>query len=194
MDVKAQQEQTLVINVNLTRGLVAVLIGVLLLVALLATLAWGQKEAAASSLQAPLVYARDKPLAASTSMRQYYLASAVLDATQAISACASGYHMASLWEILDTSNLKYNATLGLYQGDSKPGPPTVWHGWVRTGYGSNNGNIVGQANCMAWTSTSGNGTTAGLPSNWTAGSEDLHVWSVITSSCGSPAKVWCVED
>jgi hypothetical protein len=191
--MREQQGQTLVINVNLTRGLVTLLTGVLLLVALLVYLAWGQREAAASSPRAPLIYARDKPLAASTSMRQYYLAAPVLDDTQAISACADGYHMASLWEILDTSNLKYNTSLGLYQGDSGSGPPTVWQGWVRTGYGSYNLDTAGQANCSAWSTTSGYGTTAGLPANWT-GVADIHVWNVSTSSCGLPAKVWCVED
>jgi hypothetical protein len=176
-------------------GLVALLTGVLLLVALLATLAWGQREAAASSPRAPLVYARDRPLAASTSMRQYYLSGPILNATYALTACANGYHMASLWEILDTSNLKYDASLGVFQGDSGSGPPTVWQGWVRTGYGSDNSSTAGVANCMAWTSTSGEGTTAGLPANWTGGLEDIHVWAVSTASCAGPGgRVWCVED
>ena len=185
--MKEQQEQILVIKVDLlTRGLVALLTLVLLVVALLGYLAGGQKEVAASSPRAPL--------AASTSMRQYYLAAPVLNATQVLTACADGYHMASLWEILDPSNLKYNATLGVWQGDSRPGPPTVWQGWVRTGYGMNNGTTPGQANCNAWSTTSGSGTTAGLPSNWTAGSEDIHVWAVGTWSCADPGHVWCIED
>ena len=185
--MKEQQEQILVIHINLTRGLATLLTLTLLTAALLVTLVWGRGEAVASNPQVPP--------AAYASMRQYYLTgSAVSDATQALNACEAGYHMASLWEILDTSNLKYNATLGYYQQDSGSGPPTVWMGWVRTGYNSNNGSTPGQANCSNWTSTSGWGTYVGLPSNWTSGAQDMHVWNVGVTSCGSPARVWCVED
>lgn len=186
--MKEQREGTLIIDINLTRGLAVLLILALLTASLIAYLAWGQREAAASNQEAPL--------AASTNMRHYYLAAPVLNATQALDACANGYHMASLWELLDTSNLKYNTSLGVWQGDSGSGPPTVWQGWVRTGYGSYNLNTAGMANCNAWTSNSGShyGTTAGLPANWTAGTQDIHVWAVSTWTCGNPGHVWCVED
>lgn len=186
--MKERREGTLIININLTPGLLALLALVLLATSLVAYLVWGQGEAAASSSEAPL--------AASTGTRQYYLSAPVLNATQALTACTNGYHMASLWEILDTSNLRYNTGLGVWQGDSGSGPPTVWQAWVRTGYGSYNLNTAGMANCNAWTSSSGShyGTTAGLPANWTAGSQDIHVWAVGTWTCGSPGHVWCVED
>jgi len=154
---------------------------------LLGILAWRQRDAAASGPEAPM--------AAYSSMRQYYLTGSIVsNATQALTACESGYHMASLWEILDPSHLKYNSTLGYYQHDSGSGPPTAWMGWVRTGYNSDNSNTPGQANCNNWTSTNGYGTYVGLPSSWTSGSQDIHVWNVGTASCGSPAHVWCVED
>ena len=184
--MEERQERVLVINVNLTRGLVALSTLALLVVALLSILIWGQREVAASGSQAPL--------SASPPMRQYYLASAAFDATYALSACVAGYHMASLWELLDTSHLTYNSTQGMYYGDSGLGPPTVLWGWVRTGYNSNNGSTAGQANCNAWSSTSGNGTYVSLPYNWTAAPQDIHVWTVGSTSCGSPAYVWCVED
>ena len=184
--MKDQSEHTLVVNIHLTRGLVILLFATLLTAAWLGSLAWGQKEAAAS--------APDGSLAATAGMRHYYLHTAAQYATDALSACASGYHMASLWEMLDTSHLQYNTALGDMAGDSGSGPPTVFSGWVRTGYSSNNGATAGQANCNGWTSTSGSGTVVSLPSNWTIAPQDIHVWTVGTSSCGLPSDVWCVED
>lgn len=191
---KGPAARTLVININLSAGRMVLLLAALLVVALLATLTWGQKGALASSHQAPLLPIPDRALAATAEMRQYYLAGAVISGSLAADACAEGYHMASLWEILDTSNLVYNTTLGLVQGDSGSGPPTLWSGWVRTGYNSDNGTTAGQANCSAWSVSSGYGTTASLPANWVTAPGEIHIWTVGTSSCGSPAKVWCVED
>ena len=45
--------------------------------------------------------------------RKFYLTQALHNGAQALSACAQGYHMASLWEIHDTSNLRYDTDLGL---------------------------------------------------------------------------------
>jgi hypothetical protein len=191
-EMKEQQEQTLVININLTRGLVAVLTLALLTAAFLGYLAWGQGKAVASSPQAPL--------AAATNMRQYYLTTTSHDGAEAdgtdgngAGVCASGYHFASLWEILDPSNLEYNSDLGRTRDDSGAGPPS-YDGWVRTGYSSNNGATAGQANCEAWSNnTSGYGTRARVTSDWT-GTKHMHVWFVGTTGCGSTRYVWCVED
>jgi hypothetical protein len=192
--MRNQSEHTLVVNIHLTRGLIILLCAALLTVAWLGYLAWGQKEAAASGRQDALLSAPAGPLAATAGMRHYYLYSAALNATYALTACTSGYHMASLWEMLDTSHLQYNTALGDSRPDSGLGPPTGYSGWVRTGYGSNNGTTAGQANCNAWTSTSGNGTVVSLPSDWTAAPQDIHIWTVSTASCGNSADVWCVED
>ncbi len=185
--MKKQEGQTLVINVNLTRGLVSLLILILLTVALLGYLAWGREEAAASNPQAGL--------AASTNMRQYYLTKTNYNGANASTACASGYHMASLWEILDPSNLEYNTTLGHARDDSGEGPPVYYSGWVRTGYNGSSANIAGQGNCNAWTSSGPNdyGTVAYLPPDWTAG-QDIHIWRVGTRTCENAVPVWCVKD
>jgi len=184
--MKRQEGQTLVVNVNLTRSLVALLTLALLTAALLGYLAWGREEAAASSPQAGL--------AASTNMSQYYLTKTNYNGANASTACASGYHMASLWEILDPSNLEYNTTLGDAKDDSGQGPPT-YSGWVRTGYNDSSANIAGQGNCNTWTSSSpsDHGTFAYLPTDWTTG-QDIHIWEVSTWTCASGVPVWCVED
>ena len=185
--MKRQERQTLVVNVNLTRGLVALLTLALLTAALLGYLAWGREEAAASSPQAGL--------AASTNMRQYYLTKTYYDGANASTACAGGYHMASLWEILDPSNLEYNTTLGNTRDDIGQGPLVFYAGWVRTGYNSSSANSAGQGNCNTWTSSSPSdyGTLAHLPTDWTAG-QDIHVWKVRAYSCDIPVPVWCMED
>lgn len=110
-------------------------------------------------------------------------------------ACAAGYHMASLWEILNTTNLEYNTTLGFTYDDSGEGPPTCIHGWVRTGYSSGNANTEGLGNCNNWTSANeaDYGTVARLPCDWTQ-APDVDVWQAWTQGCDSLSKVWCVAD
>jgi hypothetical protein len=146
--------------------------------------------------------AQDKPLAASAGLRGYYLTTATYNGADAdgtdgngAGVCADGYHFASLWEILDPSNLKYNTTLGRTQDDSGQGPPTLSYGWVRTGYSSNASTTPGWGNCNAWTSSSGehSGTTAYLPGDWTAG-QDIYVWEVYAPRCNVNRYVWCVAD
>jgi hypothetical protein len=186
-----RDEKTIVIDINLTRGLVTLLALALLVVALLGYLTWGQRDAAASGLQAPL--------ASSAGMRQYYLTKNDYNGADADTACASGYHMASLWEILDPSNLKYDTDLGMVRDDSGQGPPTFpyFGGWVRTGYYDNTSATPGMGNCDAWISSSSGdyGTTAYLPNDWEAG-QDIHVWEVDTATCDTAVflRVWCVAD
>jgi hypothetical protein len=163
-------------------GLVLVSALALLVASLVAYPAWGDPRA----LVVP-----------STTMRPYYLTkNPVSNAAQALTACAVGYHMASLWEILDPSRLTYNTALGAARDDSGQGPPSFLGGLVRTGYGSDNGTTPGQANCNAWTSNNPShyGTYVQLPRSWSAGSGDTHVWEAGITFCSAPARVWCVAD
>jgi hypothetical protein len=108
--------------------------------------------------------------------------------------------VASIWEILEPSHLRYNTILGAGAPDAGQGPPvwlaTDYHGWIRTGNGGSTLDITGLANCAAWTSNDAQhwGTTATLPTYWHAGMEDLHVWDVGTWACSATLRVWCVED
>lgn len=184
-----KDEKTIVIDINLTRSLVALLALALLVVALLGYLAWGRDEVAASGPQAPL--------AQSSGMRQYYQTLDRYYGDEALTACASGYHMASLWEILDPSNLRYNSELGYQRGDSGQGPPTAWGGWVRTGYSSYyTSSTAGWANCDAWTSDDSDywGTYVSLYRDWDSTARDIHVWNAGTYRCNTHYPVWCVED
>ncbi|MFC1879192.1 hypothetical protein ACFLZW_04705 [Chloroflexota bacterium] len=109
--------------------------------------------------------------------------------------CAPGFHFASQWEIQDTSNLKYETSLGITQTDSASGPPS-WHsGWVRTAYNSDSGTVPGHANCNIWTSPNPNdyGTIIYLPRYWTGGLERIP-WLASISQCNGTVPVWCVAD
>jgi hypothetical protein len=135
-------------------------------------------------------------------MRQYYLtADGNYIGSQASTACATGYHMASLWEVLDPSNLRYNVSLGYDRLDAGMGPPSATFGWIRTGYeshdGSNPAHGPGRPNCSAWSSGSaGNyGTVVRLPSDWMqADQQDVLIWDAALRECSEVAPVWCVAD
>ena len=85
-------------------------------------------------------------------LRQFYLTQTTHTGAAALYACAPGYHMASMWEILDPSNLLYNVSRGATQDDSGDGPPNDLDGWVRTGNNASGAGSAGSANCDAWTS------------------------------------------
>jgi hypothetical protein len=161
---------------------------------LLGYLAWGHEEVLASDLGA-------FQTAGTTGLRRYYLTTGGYDGSLAdgsdgngAGVCAAGYHFASLWEILDPSNLEYNTDLGVTADDSGKGPPT-WGGWgwVRTGYVDNGGSTPGSANCSGWDYTTGKGTNVTLSASWGT-DEDISVWRVAADDCTMVLSVWCIED
>jgi len=153
-----------------------------------------QESAAASNQHAPTV--------AATRMRQYYLTKYSFKGSKpsgsngsGAGVCANGYHFASLWEILDPSNLKYDTVLGDDLLDSGKGPPSFTLGWVRTGSSSYNIPNPGRANCSNWEFESGFGTVVSLTTNWTDSSNrDIFVWDAALQSCSQNVQVWCMED
>jgi len=187
-EVQAAPEKILVIDIKLTRGLVVALSCVLVLALLLTYLTLAGDNASASE--------RAAAQAASTGMRQFYLTLVEVDGPDALTACATGYHMASLWEIVDPSNLAYNTALGVTSLDSGQGPPSDHDGWVRTGYESSGSIAAGIGNCSAWTSrVSGDqGSRLRLSSPWAADNEDIGVWETATGDCHNGYRVWCIED
>jgi hypothetical protein len=185
------RKKTVVVDISLIRELVVMVCCVLSTVALLAYLAPTGARAVASEIETTQ--------AQSTGMRQFYLTKNGYFGNATKTACAAGYHFASLWEITDPSNLKYNTTLGYVQTDSGQGPPTSYSGvlgWVRTGYIAYTGGDAGKANCNLWTSASSSdrGSDAYLNSDWTGGVQHIGVWSVAHGGCQVPNHVWCVED
>lgn len=195
MKTKEQEsvrKKAVVVDVSLIRELVVIVCCILSTVALLAYLALTGVRAVAAETEA----AGEASLAATIGMRQYYVTKDHYPANQALTACAPGYHMASMWEIVDPSNLKYNTSLGLTKDDSGQGPPVAVQGWVRTGYVANSDGGTGVSNCNAWSATTGGGSSASLEENWTGDNANFGVWYTYGYLC-NPAfglRVWCVED
>jgi hypothetical protein len=185
--MNSKSEQTIVVNIELTKGLL-VFLGFLLLsaVSFLYLSQRHEKAVASSALQNAVT---------SIGLRQYYLTRESYDGANADTACAVGYHMASLWEILDPSALSYNTTLGYTTDDSGQGPPTTRNGFIRTGYDQSLSG-AGQGNCNGWTSNTdaGFGTVAWLNSEWGDTAPSMHVWNTAIGVCNYARLVWCVED
>lgn len=200
--MKEKDKETWVVDIHLTQGLVVILSLAVVAVIFLGYLAWGRGEAAAAAPDAPAGIA-------ATGLRQFYLTKLTFSGADAdgsdgngAGVCASGYHFASLWEIVDPSNLVYNGTLGWdwpelsMVSDRGQGPPSHWQGWVRTGYvSSNSTGIPGNDNCDAWISNSESeyGTTAGLKGSWST-TTAMPLWQTAVLPCIGPSPVWCVED
>ena len=127
--------------------------------------------------------------------RKFYLTKNEYNGAQALTACAAGYHMASLWEIHDPSNLRYDTELGFTLADSGSGPPFAG-GWVRTGWIADVSNNPGTGNCNAWTSASSShqGTGVGLSINWSSPSSVISPRQTATVRCDGAVRVWCVQD
>ena len=168
---------------NLKNSVVA-LFGVMLITGIFAVIPRNVTEARGSN---------DKK---NNSPRRFYLTRESHPGNAALTACATGFHMASLWEIHDPSNLRYDTQLGETADDSGFGPPAGFPGWVRTGFGAT-GDVNTVANCEAWTSSSGanQGTAVSLPGLWdpTANTSPIAPWRAVNFFCGG-LHVWCVED
>lgn len=143
--------------------------------------------------------------------RRYYLTTTTHNGAQALSACATGSHMASLWEIFDTTQLDYDTSLGVLTGDSGSGPPSgglvaaafglaAGPGWVRTGTNAKSvptpTPTPGSDNCDAWTSAAaaGYGTVVALATYWPGAPQHSSPWVSEASACNEAFRVWCVED
>src|SRR5713226_4755655 len=92
--------------------------------------------------------------------RHFYLTKTTHDGSHVFGSCGTGYHVASLWEIHEPSNLPYNPALGATLGDSGFGPPVDIAGYFRSGFAPDPG-----LNCNAWTtnSSTASGFAVGLP-------------------------------
>jgi hypothetical protein len=145
--------------------------------------------------------------------RSYYLTGTTWTGANALLACTAGYHTASLWEILDVSNLRYASELqdARQREDSGDGPPSGAEGWIRTGY-TNVSNPVdigsagdgGFRNCDAYTvgSSDADGTVVALNLCWQEAADCggffgrvvAPWWNAADWGCDEATAVWCVQD
>jgi hypothetical protein len=130
-------------------------------------------------------------------IRHFYLTSLSYYSNTALNACASGYHMASLWEILNVSDLTYDydQPSARVHDDSGFGPPSGRNGWVRTGYISDYSNTPGTANCQNWSNTGGSlyGTKVMLSTTWEAAPGHISAWDASVDFCSFVGPVWCAK-
>lgn len=128
----------------------------------------------------------------------YYVSAANWRPVEAPASCAAGYHMASVWEMLDPAALRYARYLtgAQVQADQGSGPPAGFWGWVRTGGDGSVADIAGQGNCEVWTDTAlGHyGTIVRLNPDWAAPASVISPWEAKTWGCQQIAPVWCVSD
>ena len=130
--------------------------------------------------------------------RYVYLTKTNYATNQVRTACASGYHTASFWEIVDVSNLiyDYDHPSAYTKTDSGYGPPSYWYGWVRTGYGSSSSSTTGTGNCNNWSSTSNSvyGVSVRLSRTWETAPGDIGPWDATSFACNFTGPVWCAKD
>lgn len=141
--------------------------------------------------------------------RRYYLSTATATGLHATEACLAGFHMASLFEILDPTVLRYaHGPSALSSPDAGQGPPAAFSGWIRTGWfqASTDPAPSGQPNCNAWASETAShwGTLVSLTDVFDrytgddGGPDDnvlrLGPWIGSVSTCEIARRVWCVED
>jgi hypothetical protein len=114
-------------------------------------------------------------------------------------ACARGFHFASLWEIRDPSQLFYDRSLGRTGADTGHGAPQgPTGGWIRTGASTatTGSAAAGIANCNGYTSSlaADQGTSGVLDSAWNGAANQSNPWRASVVQCNTPSAVWCVED
>jgi len=130
--------------------------------------------------------------------RRYYLTNASYDPPDVLTACVSGFHTASIYELIVGSHVLYDAVLGQTADDSGVGAPSgpATSGWIRTGRPSSvNGAVDG--NCANWTSASlgEEGTTTRLMTFSTPNSASgFSPWARTVTDCSLSVPVWCIED
>ena len=145
-----------------------------------------------------------------TGLRRFYLTIETVPGNKVLDACARGFHMASRFEILDVSTLRYDARIGLTSDDSGSGPPSHAaaygsqdpSGWVRTGGSSrftDSTERQGSAltNCASWSTSSPDayGTVAYLGDRFTLGDGSAApIWNGRSEPCDVSHHLWCIED
>ncbi|AMY10657.1 hypothetical protein LuPra_03896 [Luteitalea pratensis] len=121
--------------------------------------------------------------------RRFYLTQEdTFDGATVLGACATGFHMASIFEVSEPSTLRYDTELGYRNVDSGSGPPIHRGGWIRTGRDTTPGF---PAHCTVWTNNSpaNVGTSAMLRFE-----SRLVPWESKLEFCNQAGRVWCVQD
>ena len=141
--------------------------------------------------------------------RRYYLTIGETNGGGPKFMCASGYHFASVFELMEVSQLEYNGSEGRNLDDAGEGPPSGnllsgplrSSGWVRTGSAAAVAISTDAApNCNDWVSVAKAeiGAVAYLPRPGPATLSSAYVaeapFIVSGLNCANLRPVWCIED
>jgi len=131
--------------------------------------------------------------------RRFYQTKGSVSGAQTLTACAPGFHFASLWEIYDVSTLEYDERLGYSHPGAGRGPSSVAEAWVRTGFSQVwLGDDRFEPNCNSWSSDSPDefGAAVKLETDWREGTVQSPIapWRPYRMNCVKSFRVWCVED
>jgi hypothetical protein len=130
--------------------------------------------------------------------RRYYLTPNQLQGNHGANDCAFGFHMASIFELLDLSDLEYDRTRGYLLNDIGSGPPEA-QGWARPGTngGATTSCSTGQINSPPWSSNSATSDGVVVTPIWgsfATSTDSTPRWRSQVMQCDDAFRVWCVED
>lgn len=175
----------IVIEINLGRLAPVLLAGILLAIFFL------PRQANARNNELPQVSGTNPMIFQGS----YYLTKRLYNGSDADKACTAGYRMATLWDLLDPSNLVYDISRGYVHspGDEGNGPPSGEEGWIRTGGVPSIGNGAGNGNCGLWSFAAADhyGTVAQLPNDWHTIEIKMGIWLTGDQECTTTQRVWC---
>lgn len=128
--------------------------------------------------------------------RRYYLTTAQYDGANADTACPTGFHIATLYELSEPGTLHYDRTRGFVYAASAP--PTGVVGWSGSGQPPYSSDLPGLGDCDGFGTVAPGkaGTVLRLPINWDSANQQGAPWKWIAEprACAAPQRVWCVED
>jgi len=102
--------------------------------------------------------------------------------------CVDGYHMASLYELKNPSEMHYdtNPVYSLILDDSGSGAP-VLNGWIRSGRDASTGQ-----NCSVWLSEHQNSMGQVVQPTFTT--TVFGTWGLSSAPCNTLHYLWCISD
>jgi len=147
-----------------------------------------------ASLNPSLVFGGPEPKVVVPLERSFYLTVDAYQGDSAKTACAVGYHFASISELAGWKNMVYNTVLGLTVDDREGAVGGT--GWARVVV------LNDWDNCYDWTSNLHDenglavvGETAGLSMYRFASDPSSSPWDFSGhQTCNLKLKVWCVSD
>jgi hypothetical protein len=127
-----------------------------------------------------------------TERRRIFLTKTSHKGDTVLTACRSGFHVASQAELYDIGQYHYDNILGITSPEGVTGAPLGKLGWVRVG-----GTPVSLENCFGWTRALDLDHVGGVVHLQVAPQGGAPLSDLIVSSfrsCAFDHPVWCIED